>query len=558
VKLDLDNFELKISAATWNAALDIDAESGVKSLLEVEKNFWVSKVEQNEQPFETEIIITPRRIKAFTCDCWSEGRKLICPHIAASLLKIRQYLEKKTEEKRDKQALLPEKDNNKFTIQTVLANITPEDLSEFVKSYSRKDKDFALSLKTWYAGMQGESETHFQHLLEAVIPKVKNGKPIPDLELRRVKKMLDDFTEHLESTENYRLIYQISSTILAKVLPLLAFLNENQRDKIYPFCEVAFDEAVSASDKTPSPELKADFWKILFELVNNENLPKDLQKKLIAYLAKKSVETDKFDQISDLFYQKTNPVAPFFLHLYIAALAQKGIHKGGIHVLEDHLYTPETIRNCIINLYYWEYFEAATEMIDYFLPKNCFTTSHTRELEELSIQISEKQGDKTRMKKSYRQRFISAGNFEYFQKLKALVGKKWETELESLVKEITKKGNHALVASVLLEEKHYPLLEFYIVQQNDASLLRQLENKLLVENRNFLKNHYILLLKNYLEKHFGLPASDYIKRMLSGLVLKKEFTMVNEIVNDLCKHFDERNTLSEELADMFPKGYRTK
>jgi hypothetical protein len=162
------------------------------------------------------------------------------------------------------------------------------------------------------------------------------------------------------------------------------------------------------------------------------------------------------------------------------------------------------------------------------------------------------------MKKSYRQRFISAGNFEYFNKLKALVGKKWEAELESLVKEITKKGNHSLVASVLLEEKHYPLLEFYLLQQNDAAILRQIENKLLVENRNFLKTHYVLLLKNYLEKHFGLPASDYIKRMLSGLVMKKEFTMLNEIVNELCKHFDERTTLSEELAEMFPKGYKTK
>ena len=96
-KLWLKNFEFQINPATWNAAQDLGQAGRVKNLREIEKHFWVALVEDGEFNLETEIIITPHKIKAFTCECWAEGRRLMCPHIAAALLKIRQFLAQKAE-----------------------------------------------------------------------------------------------------------------------------------------------------------------------------------------------------------------------------------------------------------------------------------------------------------------------------------------------------------------------------------------------------------------------------------------------------------------------------
>lgn len=76
-KLWLKDFEHHISAQTWNAA-DILLQSGaVKNLREVEKHLWVALVATEEGQYETEMIISPHKIKAFTCECFGEGRLLI-------------------------------------------------------------------------------------------------------------------------------------------------------------------------------------------------------------------------------------------------------------------------------------------------------------------------------------------------------------------------------------------------------------------------------------------------------------------------------------------------
>jgi hypothetical protein len=92
-KLWLKNFEFQISPNTWNAAQDLVLAGGIRSLQEVEKHFWVATVVDGTLQYEVETIITPNKIKAFTCECWAEGRRLMCPHIAAALFKVRQFLE---------------------------------------------------------------------------------------------------------------------------------------------------------------------------------------------------------------------------------------------------------------------------------------------------------------------------------------------------------------------------------------------------------------------------------------------------------------------------------
>jgi hypothetical protein len=558
-KLNLKDFEHNISDATWNTALDIEAESGVKSLQEVEKNFWVARVEHFEQPFETEVILSSKTVKAYTCECWTEGRQLICPHIAASLLKIRQYLAKKAEDKLQKQLEIPEPEGVRISINTILANITQADLSDFVKNYFRQDKDFALSLKTFYVGLQGESETHFQHLLEAVLPKKSKTLVVfAEPQMKRLIKMLSDFIEHIKETENHRLVYQISGSTLTKILPIIDHFTLQQLDKILPFCELALKAACYSAEAAPSPELKEDFWIMLFNLAEKEAYPKELQRMVIAFLAKKCNDSEKNTQIEGLFFQKPNPVSLFIATLYIAALAQNGIKKGGIRILEDQEFAINQICDCIQQLFYLDYHDACIEMIEHFMSNKTFTVALLNEFENIYIEIAEKKGDKLLLKKAYRQHFFSIGNFDYFYKLKELSGNKWEKDLQKIVKEATEKEKYVLVANILLEEEEYTLLEIFLKHRSDLNLLKVLEQNLLKLNKDFLQDQYVQLLGDYLEKHFGLPAAVYLKKILGGLALKREYLMLENIINSLCKQYPERDTLREELADLFPKTYKTK
>ncbi|MBK7936994.1 MAG: hypothetical protein IPJ82_07795 [Lewinellaceae bacterium] len=222
-KLWLKDFEHHISAATANTADDLLQAGSVKALREVEKHFWVATVEAPDGTFEIEAMITPHKIKAFTCECWTEGRRLMCPHIAAALLKLRQFLEQKTEENKVKAEKRAKTELNRITISNVLDSATPEALAEFVQEYSRRDRDFALALKTWFAATVSGTENPFALILDSVIPKTVSDKKAKEPDLRRVRQTLDDLIRQLDGAaeeHNFSTAFQIALTIVQKIAPL--------------------------------------------------------------------------------------------------------------------------------------------------------------------------------------------------------------------------------------------------------------------------------------------------------------------------------------------------
>ena len=157
-KLSLNDFEHHISPTTWYAADDLVQAGRVKNLREIERHFWVALVETDEGNYESEVMITPHKIKAYACECFTEGRRLMCPHIAATLIKIRQFFDQREETRRMKAELKPSNELTRFTVQTALDNATPEALADFVRDFARRDRDFALALKTRFAAHVTEAE----------------------------------------------------------------------------------------------------------------------------------------------------------------------------------------------------------------------------------------------------------------------------------------------------------------------------------------------------------------------------------------------------------------
>lgn len=559
-KLWLKDFEFNINPATWNTAQDIHAAGGVRSLREVEKHFWVALVEESiEARYEIEAIITPHKIKAFTCECWSEGRRLICPHIAAALLTIRQFLDKKAEERKAKAEQQAAKEDARFTIQTVLAKVEPEQLAGFVREYARRDRDFALALKTWFAAEQEDAATHFRQLLESVVPRPQPGKPVSEPDFRRLRKMLDDLETQLESARgqgNFRTVFSIGSVILQRITPLLDKTDATRRQTLLWFCQMAFDKMTVIESENLSPELRAGIWDFLFECAEKGLFPPEMHREAIRYLSEKATEDSKFEQINALFDRTPTPAPPFLLHLYLAALARRGMERAGLRVLEDYSDKPLIVKEAIIHLYYMQHWAATLTTGEHFLETPIFNAPQRREVEDILLQIAEKTKDRRRMLRLYRERFALTGSFSVLQKLKTTAADKWPTELERLLDLLKKKNDAKNIAAVLAEEGQTEVLANFIAQQNSPELLQRYENHFLEHDRDFLRRQYVETLTAYLREHFGRTASSHVRERLSGLVQKGERDFVKEICAAIIANFDDRPSLAEELAELYPKKTR--
>jgi hypothetical protein len=555
----LKDFEFNINPATWNTAQDLLQAGGVRNLREVERHFWVALVEDGDGTFETEMMITPHKIKAFTCECFTEGRRLMCPHVAASLFKVRQFLEHRAKEKNSRAEARQSTEISRLTVQNALENTTYETLLEFVKEYARRDRDFSLALKTWFAGSVTDTENPYALVLDSLIPKSLQNKQFREPDFRRMRHMLDDLeTQYQQAValHNFRTAYLISSSILQKLLPLFQKTDENRREILVFYSRQALDHLAALQTAPLSPELRESIWELLFDLGIKGRYPKELIREAIRALSDTLSDKARYEKISAQFDQSPFPTPDFTLHLFLATLSRRRLPKAVVKVLDDYIEHPGLIREAILQLYYLQEWGAVTELIEHFMGLKIYSGAQRRELEDILFHIAEKTNDGKRQARILKDRFIQTGHFDFFARFKTVASGNWPAALGELLTELREKNDLKNIAAVLATEGEKLVLANLLETSGDMALLQRYEDLFLPEDKAFVRQRYIELLTEYLREHFGRQASSQVRLQLSGLLNKGQTALVAEIIRELNSRFEDRQSLPEELAELFPKSKR--
>ncbi|MBC7774904.1 MAG: hypothetical protein H7246_05640 [Phycisphaerae bacterium] len=558
-KLSLKDFEHNISPATWYAADDLVQAGRVKNLREIERHFWVALVETDEGNYESEVMITPHKIKAYACECFTEGRRLMCPHIAATLIKIRQFYEQREETRRAKAEQKPANELTRFTVQTALDNATPEALADFVRDFARRDRDFALALKTRFAAHVTEAENPYALVLDSVLPKLNAKAKISEPDFRRLRKALDGLEEQLDLSQaalDYRGMFQIASAIFLKINPLHSKAEGNRRSALLHFCQKSFEALGIIYTSAPSPELRESVWETLFVFGTKSVFPPELERDALRFLGESAKDEAKFGRLRDMFDHTPYPAPTFMLQLFLSALAVRNMPQAAVRVLEDYLEKPDMVKAAFLQLYYLRHWEAATLVGEYFLSKNIFPVGQSRELENVLLFIAEQTDDRARQTILLRQRFLLSGNTDVFEKLKIAAAKNWPKERDKLLAELRSKGDLPKTAALLASEGDLENLAELIESQGDLIMLQRYESAFLPEKKDFVQARYVAFLDQYLAEHFGAPAAQYVRLRLSELLQKGEEEMVMQIIRELTKRFPERISLPGELVELFPRSKR--
>lgn len=547
-KYRLKDFEFSINPNTWNSAQDLAQAGAVKALREVEKNFWVAAVDTPEGSREVEVIITPQKIKAYTCECWSEDRRFMCPHIAAVLLKIRQYLEHRQEERQKLRENRQDKASNRLTVQSVLEDVPREDLLEFVKNYARRDRDFSLALKTWFAGQLKGHQNPFVLILESAIP----GTPMRTNERRRLRKTLDDLIVQLETAvkEGYlQRVTQITVAIVEKIAPLRPKSVEWPESELLHYCHLALNALQNAAWYAGSPESQEALWQTLCRWVESAWFPQALNTDLIRLMYKYGSRPGRFEDIERMFDNAPSPVPDRLLQLYIAVLAGADRPEAVVKVLEHTASQPASLLDTIRLLQGLHLDKAALAAAEFIAKHHTLHPTAKRELEDRILQLAERLSDRPQLLFWLRKRFIESGSTEIFQRLKQASGTDWPSILSQLLQELQERGDRRRLAALFIAEKEFKALESLLQHCTDTDLLDLYAGALSDE---FLYTRYKEVLSEYLHEHFGKPAAMYVRQTLGGLLKTGKNALVRRIIQDLTEQFSDRPSLPEELAELFP------
>jgi hypothetical protein len=558
-KLSLKDFEHSISPSTWETADNLVQAGSVKNLREIEKHFWVALVETDEGDYESEVMITPHKIKAYACECFGEGRRLMCAHIAATLIRLRQFLAQREEAKQLKAEQKPATELTRFTVHTALENASPEALETFVRDYARRDKDFALALKTRFALFVTDTENPFVLVLDSVLPKQSATAKFGEPEFRRLRKALDGLEEQLDNAtlnQDFRTMYLISTAIFTKLQHLLVKTDGNRRATILHFCQKAFASWEQIAKGSSSPELREKLWETIFTIGIKDQFPAEISRDAIRFLSNSASDESRFLQINQGFDQALYPASNFVLQMFLATLAVRKRPEATVRVLEDYIEKPEMLKDAFLQLYYLKLWDAATLIGEHFIEKNVFSPGTTREIENVLLFMAEQQGDQPRQIRWLRHRFLLSGHQELFDKLKTASGTEWLKEKQRLLIDLEQKGDTAKMASLLASENELDQLASLLETKGDMNLLKRYEHLFLANQKEFVQEMYIQLLSQYLKDHFGTPATQHLRLRLSDLVFKGETEMAVQIIRALTTQFPERIGLASELAELFPKSRR--
>lgn len=562
-KLALRDFEFHISATTWNAAQDLAHHGAVRGLQEVERHFWVAKVLDDAFEYEAEVIISPTRIKAFACGCWTEQRRFMCAHIGAALLKLRQFLQQKAEEKareQESKAATPNNELTRLTIRDVLGSAPPEALADFVRTYARRDRDFALALKTWFAGSLTGAENPFLLVFSSVLPKTAAQSALRDADYRRLRRTLGDLEDQLSAAlnaANLRTAYQVSAAVLASVGPLVNVQEEPRRGALLHDVTGALNELTRlAVEPSASPELRETAWEALLNGVKSGHFPMDLQREVTRFVSQATAaDTGRAEQVAALYFSYPSKSVPtHVLEIYLASLAARGMAEGVVKVLDaleaDTQLPYLALRAVWLELYYLQLDAAATLVAEYLQQRPDLTPGQRRELDDLLLNLAERTGDRPRQLRQLRQRYLQSFNPDLLVRLRQLAGDDWPVERNAVLTTLRDGGHTDRVADLLAAEGDSVVLSAYLAEYGTLPLLERHLNLL---EPAFVRAQYTRLLADYLSEHFGRPGSAFAREALAPLARKGHKQLVINVIADLAAQFPDREGLAEELNELFPK-----
>jgi hypothetical protein len=483
----------------------------------------------------------------------------MCVHIAAGLYKIRQFLDQKTEERKaraeDKQAGRV----GRLSVQNVLETASEADLAAFVRSYARNDREFALALKTWFASQIEGAENPFQLVFETALPRHAGIRALKDAELRRLRKTLNNLgtqtTAALEES-NGLTVFQITTAILQNTLPVLSKLEGSKRSQLVEYCRTACKQLLDLSPDILSPELRENRRDILFKLLTGSNFPGELEDLLVPFISAAATNDTYFERIRQFFDRTAFPAPQFVLNLFLAALASRQLPKAVVRVVQDYTQRPGQVKKALLFLDQLHYPDAVSLAGEYFLEKGYFSTGQAREVESLIIQAAENAGNRTRYKALLRRLFQRNGSEEIYLRLKSLSGPNWPKERAALLGKFHAAGELNRLAPLLAADGDLETLTTVLNQQGSLAAVQQYETVLLPEQTAFVRNYYIRVLSEYLNEHFGRQAAEKVRTELAGLLRLNQSELVKEIILTLVARFPDRQSLPEELAELFQNSKR--
>jgi hypothetical protein len=568
----LDKLELNIDDALLIEAEHLFAQNALTRLKEVEKNLFLVHFTEGGLSTETEVQLVGTKVRMASCECENFSNNGGCAHIAASLMQLNENRKEKEAAKKIAQAKAIALDTpTRLTIPNILKNIDSPQLIEFIADYARSDKQFALALKTRFAGdlaATGDIAEHYKTLIENTLKNAKNqkGKFTPKGWLQ-VFTLLDELKQKAETRfRNGEL--PVSFALIQIVLPLIhKFMRPSDAPKIkLEKRQVQLVEILRGFNELPiSPELDREVW----QFVSHEwtqSIRHPFSERLFDWLFKQAKTAEKTEKLLALIDHQLQANRSFLeardrlLTQKISILQKAGRVEEASQLILSASDQPDVLFFAIENAFSNRDFALAKSLCLNGL--TIFSGSNTAidHLENLLLTIAEAESNRIDILDYAEKRFYKTLDLQYFEKMKAigLSANKLKTVIQTLENQPLRLERRDALAAIYASEKQFDKLIALTLQVQSLELLKRFGVDLWHQDTEGAIDLHKKIIYEYLMSHLGRPPAQRIRQILEAHIQRGGLELATRLQQDLNRDFPERHSMKEELNAMMEEYEKKK
>ena len=563
----IETLELNLDDALLIEAEQLLAQNALKSVKEVEKNLFLALYTEGSfgsQKTETEVQLVGTKVKIASCECETFELKGVCAHIAATLVRLNELRkEKDAAKKAVKTQAIDLNTPTRLTIPNILKTIDDAQLIEFIADYARSDKQFALALKTRFAGdlaASGDIAGHYKTLIDNTLKNAKNqkGKFTPKGWLQ-VFTLLDELKQKAETRfRNGEL--SVSFALISIVLPLIhKFMRPSDAPKFkLEKRQVQLVEILRGYHELPiSPELDAEMWDFLsHEWTQSTRHP--FSERLFDWLFKQANTVEKTDKLLELIDHQLHVNRAFLeakdrlLTQKIQVLQKSGRVDEATQLILSASEQPDVLYFAIENAFHNRDFALAKSLCRNGLAIFGNSNGAVEHIENQLLNIAEAEYNRVDILDYAEKRFYKTLDLSYFEKMKVagLSATKLKSVIKTLEDQPLRLERRDALAAVYVSENLFDKLTALIQQVQSLDLLKRYGFDLWQQNTEGSLALHKKIIYEYLMSHLGRPPAQRIRQILEAHLQRGGVELAMKLREDFNRDFPERHSLMEELTEM--------
>jgi len=552
----LKNIELAIDEADLLVGEKLFEEQKVTTLYESERNLWVALVDG----FETEVQISPTKVKACSCECDVFVKRKMCGHVTASLLALRRRLSEKANA--PKKGKAHKSTYTKLTINSILDQVGQEELAAFIRHYSKRNRHFSIAFKTRFASAvpMADSIEKYRQVVDLVTrsSRNKNGE-LSASGLTQVlacgRDLLGQANDSI-ALEHFVEGWAVYYVLLDRVVQLVNKVARNIEEFV-EFTDQVFEGITTLLSLPVPPSLREDIWKALLQ---NSNRPAyrgfDRAVPILRILLVLSDDFAKRNQLLEVVDQELNKERGFskahtrqLLVCKLDILSRRGFStkskaffKKTILSSEEVLFTVETaVESGMLK----QAKLLANQGLKLF-PNAMFQYRLKAQLLEAALQ----ENDHETVVRYSKDCFAAGGNIRFFKLCKEHLDGDWKAFMGTLVKEVMEqnpKTYHRILASLFVEDQAIDQLGKVVREMGSLDFLMKYDRHFLPKHQALLESIYLELLDNYLSNHIGLKPTRKILEIFAHLRKEKAPLLITKLEKFIRQKYPQRMELAIEL-----------